>query len=180
MVTYVSILRGINVSGQKKIVMKDLKVLFEELNFKNVRTYIQSGNIIFEFAKINNKRLSELIGTKIFEKYKFNVPVLVLNVSELNRIMEKNPFVKEKGIKKEKLHVTFLDKDPRQTNKDDLKDVNFEPDKFSISGNAVYVYCPNGYGRTKLNNNFFENKLKVTATTRNWNTVNELFKMTNF
>jgi uncharacterized protein (DUF1697 family) len=175
--TYIAILRGINVSGQKKINMNDLAKLLAELNFEDIRTYIQSGNIIFKYSKTDHKILASNIAKKIFEKYKFETPVLIRTCNELEDIIKINPFLKEKNIDIEKLHVTFLSDLPEKTNIEKIPTANLLPDRFKISGKEVYVFCPSGYGRTKLNNNFFENKLKVTATTRNWNTVNELLKM---
>ncbi len=175
MATFLSILRGINVSGHKQIKMTDLKVLYESLGFKNVTTYIQSGNVIFE----NNsaKDLSKQIDKKIFEKYNFNVPIIIRTAKEMEAIVNENPFLKEKNIEIEKLHVTYLDKEPTQENLDKIKDLNYEPDRFYIIGKEIYLYCPGGYGNTKLSNTFFENKLKVIATTRNWKTTNEIFKI---
>lgn len=172
---FLSILRGINVSGQKKIQMAELKTLYEELKFKNITTYIQSGNVVFKNKSANG--LSEMIEQKIFEKYNFNVPVIIRRVDEMQNIINNNPFLKEKEIDISKLHVVYLAENPIQGNIDKIKELNFEPDKFYISGKEVYVYCPNGYGSTKLANNFFENKLKVNATTRNWRTTNELNKI---
>jgi uncharacterized protein (DUF1697 family) len=78
------------------------------------------------------------------------------------------------GIDIEKLHVTFLEKVPGQIELDNTKKHDYTPDKFIIAGREVFLYCPGGYGKSKLSNNFFENKLKVKATTRNWKTVNKL------
>ncbi|MES2286328.1 MAG: DUF1697 domain-containing protein [Bacteroidota bacterium] len=173
--TFLSILRGINVSGHKKIPMVELKKLFGELHFENITTYIQSGNVVFKNK--NSKDLSKQIEQKIFEKYNFNVPVIIRTPDEMQRIIEGNLFLKQKDIDITKLHIVYLANDPKQENIDKLKTYNYEPDKFYISGKEVYLYCPNGYGNSKLTNNFFESKLNVTATTRNWNTTNELFKI---
>lgn len=173
--TFLSILRGINVSGQKKIPMLELKKMYEELHFENIITYIQSGNVIFNNK--NAKDLSKKIEQKIFEKFNFHVPVIIRTPDEMQKIIEENPFLKQKNIDLSKLHVVYLADNPKQDIIDKLKKNNYEPDKFYTSGKEVYVYCPNGYGRTKLTNNFFENKLEITATTRNWNTTNELLKI---
>lgn len=172
---FLSILRGINVSGQKKIPMTELRILYEELNFKNITTYIQSGNVVFKSTNFID--LPKKIEQKIFERYNFNVPVIIRTPDEMQSIVEKNPFLKLKDVDLSKLHVVYLVDNPKQENIDKLKSYNYEPDIFSVSGKEVYLYCPNGYGNTKLTNNFFENKLKVTATTRNWNTTNQLFKI---
>lgn len=178
MKTYISILRGINVSGQKKVIMSDLKILFESLKFNTVTTYIQSGNVIFK----NDQNLPDLdlakkIETAIFKKYDFTVPVIIRSGEEIRKIISLNPFLKEKNINLEKLHVTFLSEVPNESNLEKLKGIDYSPDRFRIIGKEVFLYIPEGYGNTKLSNNFFENKLKVTATTRNWKTVNKLFEL---
>ncbi|MCL5992285.1 MAG: DUF1697 domain-containing protein [Bacteroidetes bacterium] len=178
METYISILRGINVSGQKKIQMADLKALYEELKLKEVITYIQSGNVIFKAEKkLSGTELSKRIEKKIFEKYNFDVPVIIRTISEMKKVLSVNPFLKQKGIDIESLYVTFLAETPMKADLEKIVKLDYTPDKFIIIGKEVYLHCPNGYGRTKLNNNFFENKLKVAATTRNWNTVNKLVEM---
>lgn len=178
MSTFVAILRGINVSGQKKIRMADLKVLFESLGFENVQTYIQSGNIVFNTAvKKTKKEIANNIEAAINNQYGFHVPTLILTEEELTRAVKKNPFINQEGIDLAKLHLTFLDSAPVLANLQKLEGIDFSPDEFIIDGLNIYVHCPNGYGRTKLSNNFFESKLKVTATTRNWKTVNTLLAM---
>ncbi|HYV95393.1 MAG TPA: DUF1697 domain-containing protein [Chitinophagales bacterium] len=173
----VSILRGINVSGHRKIPMAELKLLYSELKLKNISTYIQSGNVVFSADKINSKALAKSIEQKILEKYNFDVPVIIRTIDEIQSTLNNNPFLKEKKIEIDKLHVTFLADQPDKENLEKLKSYHYEPDRFIITGKEVYLYCPNGYGNTKLSNNFFESKLKITATTRNWRTVNELLKI---
>lgn len=170
-------LRGINVSGQKKVNMQELKTIYQELNLQNVRTYIQSGNVIFESPESEPAYLSSQISDKLFQKYAFEIPVLVTKAAELETIVAGNLFLQKEGTVTEKLHVTFLWHTPESQNLEKLKAVNFEPDKFIVCNKVIYVYCADGYGRTKLTNTFFENKLKTTATTRNWRTVNELLKI---
>ncbi len=174
METYVSILRGINVSGQKKVNMKELKALYEELGFTQVRTYIQSGNVVFESSPAKPQDLAKQIEEKIADKYKFDVPIIIRDAEEWENTRKANPFLAKDNSQLDKLHVTFLSEEPTQAHLDKVATYRYEPDEFIIVGKDVYVYCPNGYGNTKLNNTFFENKLKVTATTRNWKTVNEL------
>ncbi len=177
MTVLISMLRGINVSGQKKVPMQELKELYEDLKFKNITTYVNSGNVIFSNGSSNLKTVSKSVERKISEKFGFDVPVIIRTQEEIKSVVNKNPFIKEKSIDTEKLHVTFLSEMPAKNCLDKIKEYNYEPDRFIIIDREVYLYCPIGYGRTKLNNNFFENKLKVTATTRNWKTTNELLKI---
>jgi uncharacterized protein (DUF1697 family) len=177
METFISILRGINVSGQKKIQMKELKALYESLKFKDVITYIQSGNVIFKSKKTADEKLAKKIEEAIDERYGFNVPVIIRTIEEMKHTISINPFLQQKNIDIEKLHVTFLAEKPQQINMETIKKVDYSPDKFIIADKEIYLYCPNGYGITKLSNNFFEQKLKVKATTRNWKTVNKLLEL---
>ena len=175
MTTYISILRGINVSGHKKILMSDLKSLYEEAGFKNVSTYIQSGNVIFQFPEeISNEQIEVKIRQAILQKYRFDVPVIVRTVNEMQKTCRNNPFLGKIEINIEKLHVTFLAELPKQELLSAINKYDYTPDKFVIIWKDVILYCPNGYGETKLSNTFFENKLHVTATTRNWKTINKL------
>lgn len=174
---YISILRGINVSGQKKIAMKDLQLLYEELKFKNVRTYIQSGNVVFECDETNDKKLSEKISKKILSKYKFHVPVILRTKEEMENALKRNPFLKNKNADAERFYITFLAEQPSKENISKLKMFHYPPDEYVLDGKEIFLHVPISYGNSKLNNNFFESKLQVVATTRNWNTCNALVKL---
>lgn len=178
MKTFISILRGINVAGKNKIPMADLKVMYEEIGGKDVITYIQSGNVIFDTKENDPQQLEKRVEKKILDKFGFKVPVVIRQEKELEKLIKDNPFLKEK-VDESKLHVTFLAQEPEADLVGKIKEVRHEPDRFIVSGKEVYLYCPDGYGNTKLSNTFFENKLKVIATTRNWNTVNKLVELCN-
>lgn len=172
MTTILSILRGINVSGQKKIKMTDLKSMYESLGFKNVTTYIQSGNVVFDCKSADG--LVEQIEKAILKTFAFEVPVIIRTKKEIQSIVKNNPFLKKSNIEVDKLHITYLSEVPTTENLSAIQVLDFEPDLFTVKNKEVYVYCPNGYGKTKLTNTFFEKKLKEKATTRNWKTCNQL------
>lgn len=177
MKTYISLLRGINVSGQRKIRMSDLQALYSELGFEQVTTFIQSGNVIFgSVESISDKEVSDKIEQAIAKEFSFEVPVTVRSVEEIKNILVSNPFV-NRGLDEGKLHVTFLADAPEKQLVNSMDQYDFSPDNFVITGKDVFLYCPGGYGKTKLSNAFFEQKLKVKATTRNWRTVNKLFEI---
>ena len=158
--------------------MTDLKLLYESLNFKNVITYIQSGNVVFRTErKLSDQKLAHEIENAISARYGFNVPVIIRSSVELEKILTVNPFMGQNGINTAKLHVTFLSEDPGSTELKTIGNYDYSPDQFIIIGTEVYLHCPNGYGTSKLSNNFFESKLKVKATTRNWNTVNKITEL---
>ena len=178
MATFISILRGINVSGHKKILMADLKALYENLGFNNILTYIQSGNVVFDYIKKkNNVAIAKMIEDAIEKEYKFQVPVLIKQADELISTIHNNPFTEEAGADHSRVAVTFLESQPTSENLSKLEGVDYPPDRFIIDGLNIYIFCPKSYGNSKLSNNFFENKLKVRATTRNWKTINKLVEM---
>jgi len=176
---YISILRGINVGGSKKILMADLKSLFEKLEFLNIQTYIQSGNVIFDSAqKRTNAILEQKIQKAISETFGFDVPVIIRTVEELTESIANNPFWKEKDADIDRLHLTFLKELPSKEKLDKLKTLTFGPDRFEIIGKNAFIFCSAGYSDSKLTNQFFENKLGTSATTRNWKTVIKLHELT--
>ncbi len=176
MPTCISILRGINVSGHKLIKMNILKEMFERMGFENVKTYIQSGNVVFHCKPTETAMLGNRIADEILSHFGFAVPVIVLEKDELKQVSAQNMFI-ERGEDITKLHVTFLSAEPQAGLLEDIDNKDYLPDAFYLSGKAVYLFCPDGYGNTKLSNSFFEKKLKVQATTRNWKTILELVKM---
>jgi uncharacterized protein (DUF1697 family) len=175
MTTYISLLRGINVSGQKKIKMEELITLYESLDLKHIKTYVQSGNVIFDSSQKDISELSTMIQQKIKQVFGFPVSVFLRTQSELQRIIATNPFLNETSIDINKLYVTFLFDAPIESALSQMKEINTESDEFIISNKEILLHCPKGYGRTKYSNNFFEKKLGITATTRNWKTVTQLF-----
>ena len=177
MPTHVAMLRGINVGSGKIVKMERLRASFEALGFDGVRTYVQSGNVIFESERKSPTELSNKIEEKIQHTFGFRVPVLVKTSKELEQIVSDNPLVKEKGIDHSKLHVTFLSDALPTTAVKVLEPLATARERFRILNREIYLYCPDGYGNTKLSNNAIEKKLSVVATTRNWRTVNTLLEM---
>lgn len=164
-------------SGQKKIRMVDLREHLAELDFNNIQTYVQSGNVIFETQETDPLQLASDIKQKILEKYGFDVPVLVKKPAELETVLVNNPFAKQTNDDTTKLYVVFLSESPDPSRLEKLQQVDYSPEEFRLLDTDLYLLVPNGYGRAKMNNNFFEQKLKVPATTRNWKTVNTLLEL---
>ncbi len=174
---YVALLRGINVGGKKIVRMENLRASFEALGFGLVRTYAQSGNVIFEAARASSDDLAKTIAGKISKDFGSPIPVFLRTLDEMEKIVRDNPFLKEKGVDDSKLHVTFLSVLPARDARDKLDVVDALPDRFHIMGREIYLYCPNGYGRTRLSNNALEKQLSIGATTRKWKTVTRLAKI---
>jgi uncharacterized protein (DUF1697 family) len=173
----IAILRGINVGGKRKILMTDLKSMFENMKFSNVNTYIQSGNVFFEVKKeICNSEVAKKIEEAIENKFGFDVPVIVKTHKEIETAINRNPFYKD-GVDIAHLHLTFINEEPTKENQQKTESYNYEPDKFEIKVRDVFIYCEGKYHQSKLTNNFFEKNLKVKATTRNWKTVLKLYEL---
>lgn len=173
----IAILRGVNVGGKRKILMADLKSMFEKMNFLNVKTYIQSGNVFFDLKKeIGNLELAQKIEKAIKKEFGFDVPVIVRTSKEIKTVINQNPFYNN-NTDIIHLHLTFLGEEPTLENQEKAKSCNYEPDKFEIKGKEVFIYCEGKYHQSKLTNNFFEKKLRVNATTRNWKTVIKLYEL---
>lgn len=175
---YIALLRGINVGGQKKIKMVDLRAYLQELNFQAIQTYVQSGNILFQYENSSIEELEKSIHDKILEKYGFEVPVMIIQPQVLQQVIEQNPFTEADGRDLKRLYVTFLSDAPTLDRIEKLKEVDYSPEEYLIQNKHIYLYSPNNYGKAKISNNFFEKKLKVAATTRNWRTVNKLLELT--
>ena len=169
--TWVCLLRGVNVGG-KRVAMKDLKELFEGLGHEEVTTYIQSGNVVFRSRSGGAKKLAGDIQKAIKDGMKLDVTVLLRSPDDLAKVTEAKPF---KGA--ENVHVTFLDDEPDGSKVAAIDHDAYPPDEFEVVGREVYLRCPDGYGRSKLVNSFWEKKLGVAATTRNWRTVEKLLGM---
>lgn len=177
MPVYIAMLRGINVSGHKIIRMEHLRASFEALGFHRVKTYVQSGNVVFEAGKDSASNLSAKIGERILADFGFPVPVLLKTSKEMERVVHDNPLLQEAGIDDSHLHVTFLFKAAPGTGEKSLEALAVRPEQFRVSGREIYLYCPKGYGNSKLSNNAIEKNLGVGATTRNWKSVNALLAM---
>jgi uncharacterized protein (DUF1697 family) len=171
-------LRGINVSGHNPIKMAELKKLYETIGFQDVKTYIQSGNIVFKTTGNQlSKDVSVTIESAILEQFGFHVPVITRSPEELLGIINGNPFRNADNTVFDKIYITFLEDIPLQELTVNINPLGFLPDRFVITGREIYISCTSGYGTTKLSNTFFENKLKMKATTRNWKTIRALVEM---
>ena len=159
----VALLRGINVGGKHKVPMKDLAALFEAAGFSDVKTYIQSGNVVFSGPKADTAALAAAIE----KRFGFAVPVAVRTAADLARIAGANPFVADDP--EGPLHVMFLTGDPDP--KAALDPDRSPPDRFALVGREIYLHLPNGVARSKLTNAWFDSRLKTVTTTRNWRTV---------
>ncbi|MBC8766555.1 DUF1697 domain-containing protein [Arenibacter sp. BSSL-BM3] len=177
MTTYIILLRGINVGGQKKIIMSNLRTMLQDLNFAMVRTYIQSGNIVLKSDVTSPTAVSQIIKDGIYTTFGFDVPVLAKTFNELKEIIEESPFEKHNDLETKKWYYVLLQEAPKKELVHGLQQEQFPNERFVITNNCVYLSCDQGYGNTKCNNNFFEKRLEVPATTRNHRTIMKLLEM---
>jgi uncharacterized protein (DUF1697 family) len=173
----VALLRGINVAGRNRLPMKDLVSLFAQAGCLDVTNYIQSGNVVFTAPAAGLNALPAVITKRIAERFGLRVPVIVRTGAELERIISRNPFPLIEAPGKF-LHVYFLADLPDAKAVRDLDPERSPPDSFRVSGREIYGHFPNGIGKTKLSNAWFDSKLFTISTARNWATVLKLFEMT--
>jgi uncharacterized protein (DUF1697 family) len=174
---YVSLLRAINVGG-RNVSMAELRALYEDLGHDEVVTYVQSGNVVSRSSARSAAAVERTVGAALASAFGFDVEVLVRSPQQLQSVLDGNPFLGGgPAPAPTTLHVTFLASAPDASRTRALDEHEFAPDEFRIRGREVYLSCPNGYGRTKITNAWFERRLQVPATTRNWNTVGKLLAL---
>lgn len=171
MTTYVALLRGINVSGKNPIRMSALQDSVSRLGFRDVQTYLQSGNIVLRTVPTDVAALAASIKTRITQEFGHEVPVLVLSAKDLALIARSNSLLPTSCGDETLFHYTFLFHPVSAAAFQALKLPAADGERALLVGNAILLHCPHGYGKTKLNNSFFERALGVPATTRNWRTV---------
>jgi uncharacterized protein (DUF1697 family) len=175
--SYISLLRGINVSGQKKIKMTALKAVYQSLKLDNVITYIQSGNVIFKSSN-TKETIKELIETAIKEHFYFDVPVLILTHHQLESTTKNLPFsnvdIEQEGSK---IIIFFLSETISNNQEEIFGGYLTNSEQLVMGQDVIYLYCPDGLGKSKLTNKLIETKLKLTSTARNLRTVNKLLSL---
>ncbi|MDB5104591.1 MAG: hypothetical protein JWP91_2280 [Fibrobacteres bacterium] len=174
---YIALLRGINVSGQKPVLMAELQKMFATLGFKGAKTFIQTGNVVFESPKADKDALGSRIETAIARKFGFDVPVIIRTLEDLEAIVEADPWRKKKLAETERVYISYLDKAPSQDAVKALEAVPGENDEFILRKTEVYILARGGYGNTVFSNALMEKKLKVRSTTRNLETSVKLIAL---
>jgi len=165
-------------TGHNSIKMTDLAALYREHGFIRPETFIQSGNVIFSTEKeLTAPEIAQQIEAAIKHTFGYDVPVMLRTVSQMRNLLSSNPFLSEINFYPAKMAVIFLHDDLIESQIQKVADVDYPPDKFKIIGNEIYTFCPNGFGKTKLYTNFFENKMKVKGTARNWKTITTLLNL---
>lgn len=172
--TYITLLKGINVGGHKKLPMADLRELLTKSGFENVQTYIQSGNVILQSSEKNPQKIEETISNSILDHFGFDVSVLVITREQLYRIFNASPFSEEK---KQASHFMMLHDIPNDNLVKEASEKIYEGEEYQIIKNCIYYFYEKGLGQAKFNVNFFERKFKTFATARNYNTMVKLLSL---
>lgn len=173
--TFVALLRGINVGGKHRLPMEELREIFEQTGCDQVRTYIQSGNVVFRAEAAALPALGPQVEAAIGDRYGFQSPVIFRSAAELDDIVARNPFTGETD--EESLHVMFLRSTPSAGAVSALDPDEFAPDDFAVSGREIFLRCPNGVARSRLTSRYFDSRLETVSTVRNWRTVRTLLEM---
>jgi uncharacterized protein (DUF1697 family) len=165
-------------TGHNSIKMTDLQAMYRKLGYNDAETYIQSGNVIFSsIADLSPSEISSKIERAIRDNFNYDITVMIRNVEELKKLESVNPFLKMDNFDPSKMAVLFLDQEPSEAQVQKVMNIDYPPDKFKIAGSEIFIYCPNGFGKTKLYTNFFERKMGVAGTGRNWRTINKLLEI---
>ena len=173
---YIALLRGINVGAHKRMKMEKLRECCESAGCKNVKTYIQSGNLVFRGGQSSSAAVSKRLGECIVRDFGFSSAVIARTSEELERIIDQNPLLKE-GVDPAKLHVVFLSEKPSAAAVKKLEQWILAPDRVRVAGSEIYFYFPNGVSGSSLWKHSLDRELGVSATMRNWNTVTKLLAM---
>jgi uncharacterized protein (DUF1697 family) len=173
---YVALLRGINLGGKNLLPMKDLAAIFVQAGCTNVRTYIQSGNVIFSSPASLLKGLPDTISERIATRFGYRIPIILRTSEQLARAIRDNPFL-QAGESEKTLYVLFLADPPNAPAVGKLDPDRSPPDAFRVLNQEIYLHLPNGVAHSKLTNAYFDAKLSTTCTARNWATVRKIFEM---
>lgn len=172
---YIAFLRGINVGGKNSLPMKEFVGILEELGCQNVKTYIQSGNVVFKTNEKDMAGFSDRLSAEIKQRRGFAPSVLLLSLTELEKIVANNPFPEGQNDP-QALHVGFLAAEPEKPDLKTLESIREKSERFQLINSAFYLYAPNGIGRSKLAAST-ERLLGVPMTDRNWRTVGKILEM---
>lgn len=173
--TYIALLRGINVGGNNKLPMKELRALLESLGLFKIKTYIQSGNVVFQSERSDRDQLSKEMTAAIEKEHGFAPAILLLDQHELAAAMAANPFPQATDEPKT-LHLFFLDPAPKDPDLSVLEELKTATEEFQLVNKVFYLYAPDGIGRSKLAEKFGRG-WKINITARNWRTVCKIKEM---
>jgi uncharacterized protein (DUF1697 family) len=177
MKVFVSMLRGINLAGQNRIKMDALRELYQSLGLRNAHTYVQSGNVIFKAETPDPAELAKHIESGMKRRFGFHADVIMRTAAELRNVVARNPFGGRAALEPGKLLVTFLAADPGPEARAQVLSIKADPEEVQFEGREVYIYFPDGAGRSKFPWSRIDKIVEQPGTARNWNTVRKLLAM---
>lgn len=173
----VSMLRGVNVGPHHRMKMDALRALYESLNLQDARTYVQSGNVIFRAKEKNPAKLAKQIQEGMSKKFGFRPEVIIRSMEELKQALAANPFRARRDVEGSKLLITFLSAEPDQEARAAIRNLKVQKEELHLIGRELYIYFPDGIGKSKLPWSSVEKVLKVTGTARNLNSVVKMLEI---
>lgn len=177
MTVVISMLRGVNLGPHHRVKMDELRALYERLGLKDPQTHVQSGNVVFKTRQKNLQKLGARIETAIERKLGFRPAVILRTREEMRRAIAQNPFSKRLDINPARLLVTFLGAEPTAEARDAVLGLKTDPEEIHLKGREIYIYFPDGIGRSKLQLPRLEKGCRSAGTARNWNTVTKLLEI---
>ncbi len=178
MLAVVAMLRAVNLGSHNRIRMDALCALCTSLKLRNARTYVQSGNVVFQTSERNLSRVAALIEKRIERDCGFQTDVIVRSQDEMRDVVARNPFAKRKDVDGKRLLVFFFRSDLGTDAPEKIRSVKADGEELHLDGRELYIYFPDGVGRSKVSTSAIERMLKVAGTGRNWNSVTKLLEMT--
>jgi uncharacterized protein (DUF1697 family) len=179
MKTYILLLRGINVSGKNILKMEDLRKMMIQLGLSQVKTYIQSGNVVFQCDIIDLQNLEQIIQNQIEKDFQIQVKLQVLTPQQLEEAIKNNPFLKDENLDLKHHYFVFLEQEPDLKKLTDFLNLDWNGERISYSSKVIFIHYFKGAGQSNLTTNLIEQKLKVGSTMRNLNTTRKILEMAN-
>lgn len=173
---YLALFRGVNLASRNRLSMKDLAGIFTALGCRDVRTYIQSGNVVFNASAKIAAQVPAAVSKEVQDRFGITAPIVMRTVEEMSAVLQNNPFLAQ-GAEEKALHVSFLADAALPANIAKLDPNRSEGDSFAVVGREIYFHLPNGMARTKLTSQYFDSRLKTIGTARNWRTVQQLYAL---
>lgn len=170
----ISMLRGVNLGAHKRMKMDDLRAVYKALKFDDPRTYVQSGNVVFRTKEKHSAALAKKIQDAIERKFGFRADVILRTTEEMRKAIAATPFAATRNLEPGKILVTFLAREPGLEAQATLASLKSHPEELHLKGRELYIYFPNGAGKSKLPWSQVEKLLKTTGTARNWNSVTQI------
>jgi uncharacterized protein (DUF1697 family) len=177
MAVVIALLRAVNLGSFQKIKMDQLRTVCESLEFRNAQTYLQSGNVVFQSRERSLPKLARALEDEIERRHGFRPDVIPRTASELRNVVARNPFANRSGIEFGKFVVTFLAAEPAHEAQERIRNVEVDAEELYLDGRELYIYFPNGIGRSRVSPAVLDRALRTPGTGRNWNTVLNLLDM---